>query len=107
VADEDESVKLPLECCVANGVLTITVNAATVKWATEHHEAFYNPDAETENGEESYTVKVKDAKVWLEEVAMQITDEREDGSSLLSDLFDKAIENAAEQGSEGLADEDD
>lgn len=96
----DQDIKLPLECHAADGVLTITVNAATVKFATENHPTFWNPEDDT------YRFKVADANEWLESVARHITDEREDGSTLLTDLFDKAIENAVEQGEEGLADED-
>lgn len=97
---EDESVKLPLEAKIVDGVLTITVNAATVKFATENHEEFW--DAEND----VYRFKVADPAIWLESVVGRITEEREDGSTLLTDLFDKAIENAVEQGDEGLADED-
>jgi hypothetical protein len=93
----DPEVKLPLEANIVDGVLTITVNAATVKFATEHHEAFYDADNDV------YLYKVADPKEWLESVVGRITNEREDGSTLLTDLFDKAIENAVEQGDEGLA----
>lgn len=95
----ETEVKLPLEANIVDGVLTITVNAATVKFATEHHEAFYDGDNDV------YLYKVADLAIWLESVVGRITDEREDGSTLLTDLFDKAIENAVEQGDEGLVDE--
>lgn len=97
----DQQVKLPLECKIVDGVLTITVNAATVKWATEHHEAFWDPETDT------YRYKVEDADVWLDSVCERINTELgEDGSTLLTQMFDKAIETAVEQGEFGLADED-
>lgn len=95
----DQEVKLPLGCVIANGVLTISVNAATVKFATENHPTFW--DAETD----TYMLKVADPAEWLRSVAFHLTDESEDGSTLLTKLFDDAIERAAEQGEEGLVDE--
>lgn len=96
----DNGVKpsLPLTCEVVDGAIRITVDAATLKWATEHHDTYWLPDTDT------YSVKVADQDEWLQSVARHIEDEREDGSSLLTDLFDKAIEAAVEQGEEGLED---
>jgi hypothetical protein len=92
-----EEVKLPLECKVVDGVLTITVNAATVKFATENHEEFWDADTDT------YRYKVTDPAEWLESVCRRINAELgEDGSTLLTRMFDNAIYEAAEQGEEGL-----
>lgn len=93
--------KLPLACTIRNGVLKISVNAATVKFATENHPDFWEPDTDT------FRYKVADQKEWLKSVARRINFELgEDGSTLLSRMFDKAIIDAIEQGDEGLVDED-
>jgi hypothetical protein len=89
--------KLPLTCRVKNGVIQISVNAATVEFATVNHPALYDPEAD----EGRYIVT--DQQEWLKGVAHYITDEREDGSSRLTDLFDSAILEAIEQGWEGVA----
>lgn len=88
--------KLPLTCRVERGAIRISIDAATVKFATENHPEFWDCEADT------YRYKVADSAEWLKSVARYITHEREDGSSLLTDLFDKAIYEAVEQGEEGL-----
>jgi len=93
--------RFPLQCVVADGALIILVSADVVKYATEHHEAFYDHDHDV------YRFKVADPQVWLQSVAKRLTAEFEGGSTPLSRLFDQAIETAVDQGDEGLEDEDD
>ena len=93
--DKDERTKdpkVPLEAKVERDAIVIRVGRDTVKFATENHPTFWNPETDT------YSLRVADPDEWLRSVVLHINDEREDGSSLLSDLFDKAIEAAAEQG---------
>lgn len=87
--------KLPLTCRVERGAIRISVDAATVKFATENHPEFWDPETDT------YHYVVLDPSQWLRSVARYITDEREDGSSRLTDMFDSAIKEAIEQGEEG------
>src|SRR4029077_5027439 len=93
---------IPLQCIAADGVLIILVDAEVVKFATEHHEAFYDADNDKYMGN-----KVEDATQWLESVAGRLNGELgEDGSTLLSVALDKAIYTAVDQGDEGLVYED-
>lgn len=87
--------KLPLTCRVRHGAIRIAVDADTVAFATENHPDFWDGETDT------YTIVVTDKAEWLKSVARYITDEREDGSSPLTDLFDKAILEAINQGEEG------
>ena len=97
-----EKWSIPLQCIAADGVLIVLVDAETVKFATEHHEAFYNADADKYLGN-----KVAEAQQWLESVVARLTEELgEDGSTLLSTALERAIEQAVEQGDEGLVYED-
>ena len=41
-------------------------------------------------------------KVFIKDVVNELTNEAEDGTTLLHQTFDKAIENAIENGSEGI-----
>jgi hypothetical protein len=90
------SVKMPLTCRVVKGVLTITINADTVQFATDNHPGYW--DGET--GEQM--CKVADKNVWLQSVVERINHEEEDGSTFLTKMMDAAIADAIEQGEEGL-----
>ena len=93
-----------LQAIAAEGVLVVVVSSDVVKFATEHHGDFWDPDAEGDG----YKLKVADEQTWLESVAQHLNDELgEDGSTLLTQALDKAIYNAADQGEEGLKYEDD
>lgn len=88
-----------LKCEIVNGLLTITVSADLVKYATEHHPDFYDVDSDV------FRVKVADEAEWLKSVSHRLTHVEEGGSTLLSDVFDAAIYAAVDQGDEGLVDE--
>ncbi|HWX30995.1 MAG TPA: hypothetical protein VNZ53_26600 [Steroidobacteraceae bacterium] len=89
-----------LQAIAGEGVLVVVVSADAVKFATEHHESFYDAD------NDRYMVKVADEQTWLESVARCLNAELgESGETLLSQAFDKAIYEAVDQGEEGLADE--
>jgi hypothetical protein len=92
------AVKMPLRCRILKGVLTITVGADTVKFATENHPTFFNEEGEN-------TLEVADKSEWLRSVVSRINSEEEDGSTLLTKMLDDAIAEAVEQGEEGLRDE--
>lgn len=92
--------KLPLRCIVRAGVLTIEVDAATVKFATENHPGYWNEHTDARHGGK---VKVTNQRTWLRSVRDAINRELgEDGSTLLTEMMDKAISEAVEQGEEGL-----
>jgi hypothetical protein len=88
---------MPLKAEISrDGLLMITVSADIVKWATEHHPEYWDADTDT------YSIKVANKREWLRSVVRAINHEAEDGSTMLSDMMDKAIELAAEGGEEGL-----
>ena len=95
--------RIRLQAVAIDGALVVVVSSDVVKFATEHHGDFWDPDAEGEG----YRLKVEDEQVWLESVARHLNDELgENGDTLLTQALDKAIYNAAEQGEEGIAYDD-
>lgn len=95
--DRTSEQKLALQCVIAEGALVIIVSASVVKYATEHHPDFYDADNDV------YLIKVADEQEWLRSVSRRLTEQFEGGSTPLSELFDKAIYKAVDQGDEGLA----
>jgi hypothetical protein len=73
----------PLCCVVEGGVLTISIGVDTLAFA----------DAER-NG-----LDIINPAGFAEDVARELTKEKEDGSTPLTDLLDEAMENAANNGS--------
>lgn len=80
---------------VADGKLTISIDIGTLAWATVH---------ECENRDTGIPVgtNVIDAEQFAKDVLHELQDEREDGSTLVTDLLDRAAFAAFENGSMGL-----
>ena len=85
-------------CRVRDHRITITIGKRLLKFATENHPHFW--DGETRK--EQPCVKIDDIEVFMAEVVLEINAEREDGSTLLTDMLDAAIQNAVENGCEGI-----
>lgn len=83
----------PLRCTFKDNVLSITLDAETLKCATENHPTWSGLDS-------AYVVE--DEKVYAAEVVTSLNSEREDGSTLVTDMIDAAIEHAIENGCEGI-----
>lgn len=99
VALSEKPKGIRLQAVAIEGALVVVVSSDVVKFATEHHGEFWDPDAEVDG----YRLKVDDEQVWLESVARHLNDELgESGDTLLTQALDKAISNAAEQGGEGI-----
>jgi len=90
---------LPLRCVYVDGVLSFQVGVNTIKWAVEHHPELV--DAEHYPGLES-PVTVNNPDVFAAELARKINDESEDGSTMLTDMLDKAIMEAIADGADGV-----
>lgn len=88
----------PLTVTVEGGTLVVRIGvnvlahaAALSDWANPFNEA-------TDNHQREFAIT--DAKLFAKEVARALEDEREDGSSLLTDVLDKASEDAVSDGAE-------
>lgn len=81
---------------MSRGVLSIQIGAQTLKGAAERHEEFWQPQTD------KVAVVVNEPKVFAQSVFEALSAEREDGSTLVTDMLDAAIKEAIEQGSEGL-----
>ncbi len=89
--------KMPLRAVVRDGCLVISVDAETVKFATENHPDFWDGEAGV------YTLIVKNKLKWLRSVVDSLNSESaEDGSTILTSAMDKALALAAENGEVGV-----
>ena len=95
----------PLHVTVVDGCVRIEIGTRTLAravacspWATPYDE---------NRGDFFRTFAIADIEQFAKDVVSAMRDEREDGSSLLTDLLDKSAQEAIEQGSEALADADD
>ena len=81
---------------VVDNVLTISIEMDTLACAFEHGE--YNWDDEKE--EPRY--QVTSPKKFIQDVKDELLEEDHDGTTLVHLMFDKAMENAVEQGTEAI-----
>lgn len=87
---------VPLRCELVNGAIEFVIGAKVLAHATNICPALY--DAENDRGRYSVT----DPAAFAADVLREINHEKEDGSTILTDLLDKAVERAIEQGAEGV-----
>lgn len=90
-ADWSES---PLSVYVADGRLVISIGVETLKYCHNSLEEGF----EAKKGYGSGFL-ITDAKGFAADVASELTSEREDGSTILTDLLDVAVQKAADNGS--------
>jgi hypothetical protein len=90
----------PLRCTVEGEELVIRIGINTLAWAEQSERRdtpFWTYD------EEKYEYvprwKIINDLEWAKDVVREINREEEDGSSLLTNLLDKASDNALDQGS--------
>ncbi len=92
----------PLEVKVNKGVLSISIGIDTLSFCFEESE-YNNPCQEIGDSYEFVRqYKIKDSLEFAKDVRRALLDEREDGSTILTDLLDKACEEAVDQGSLGI-----
>jgi len=89
----------PLTVEVKDNKLIISIGIDTLAFVAERCPHFYNYDKH--NNEEKY-VTVVDNNELAHDVVRALTDEEEDGSTILHRLIDDAIEDAYEDGSLGF-----
>jgi len=75
----------PLRIAVTNSRLIISVGISRLE-GNDHHPTI--PE-----------LKIDDLQQWGEDVAMELQRDDEQGASLLTDMFDKAMQNAIDMGS--------
>lgn len=93
-----------LQCRIIGGRLIVEIGIDTLAFATKESPTLYQRYGyDKEKGEERKDfVTINDPDVWAKEVLRQIEAEAEDGSSLMTKLFDDAIERAIDDGAEGI-----
>jgi hypothetical protein len=92
----------PLTVSVAGGVLRIEIGVSTLAFATLHSQYVYDMMPGRHRHDEREVAKrfsIPDEKGFAEEIRSALLDEEEDGSSLLTELLDKAAQVAIEDGS--------
>ena len=87
---------VPLRCEVVNGAIEFTIGAKVLAHATNISPNLY--DAENDRGQ----YRVTDPSAFAKEVARELDRESEDGSTPLTRLLDTVIEEAINQGAEGV-----
>jgi len=82
-----EGIKVSLN----EGRIIISLDIKTLAFCANEHPLFFVDP-----------VKVTDAQVFAEEIVRVLKEEQEDGSTILTNLFDDAIVMAVEDGCEGI-----
>jgi len=88
--------EMPLRCEEIDGAIDMGIGRNVLKFAAENHPDFYDVRLDGPN------IKITNAAVFAREVMYAINAENEDGSTLLTDMLDKAIKQAVENGCEGV-----
>lgn len=95
--------KRGLGASIEGNDLVIRVDLKVLAFAFEHSE-YNTPYQMDQQGNYDYReqFKITNTKKFAEEVVRALYDEREDGSNLMTDLMDKACQDAVESGCEGV-----
>ena len=70
--------------------------ASATKWCPELDDVLLNEDGSFSE------VTVSDADLWMKTVLFELNRESENGSTIVHEMFDKAISNEIDNGAEGL-----
>jgi spore coat polysaccharide biosynthesis protein SpsF (cytidylyltransferase family) len=89
-----------LELKIIDNCLVIRIWIDTLAWATEHSEK--NEVWDEEKEDYVNTVKIKDNLQFAKDVMRELSEEEEDGTTMVHLLLDNATEKAIENGSLGL-----
>lgn len=88
-----------LDARIIDGEIVIRLSIRIVATAARGLEAFEHIDEETD---EVRCPKITDAAKFAEAVVVELNRDSEDGSTLLTNMFDEAFQAAAEWGAEGI-----
>ena len=92
----------PLRCEVRGELLVISIGVKTLTWSAHHENGGPEELETTDRGGQKCRVNDKKSKEWAEDVAFEMTREDETGASMLTDFIDKAMVEAADNGSQAL-----
>jgi hypothetical protein len=92
---EIKSVDSPLKAEVIDGRIVISIGVETLKYCHNRLEEGFEPRKGYGSG-----FLITDATGFARDIVSRLKKEREDGSTILTDLLDKATEEAAEDGSQ-------
>jgi len=79
-------------------MISLSVGDSVLRFAAENHPDFWDGNS----GKDVPNIKVTDISEFAKEVVMKLNEEREDGSTLVTDLLDKAIKQSVEDGCTGI-----
>lgn len=87
----------PLRCTIEDEKLIISIGIDTLAFAAKEHPFFWS-------GEDDKTpcINVTDNAMFAKEVALALQHEAEDGSTLITRVIDKAMQDAVEDGCYGV-----
>ena len=88
----------PLDCRVEGKRIAVYVGFDELVFAAAHHPAFWDK----ESGESIPNINVTDPAIFAQEVVRQLNREGEDGSTPVTRLLGRAIEDAVGDGCEGI-----
>jgi hypothetical protein len=88
----------PLRCTIEDGKLIVSIGIDVLAWCAREHPSFWNgEDDDTPN------INVTDPEIFAREIQREMEKEAEDGSTLVNRMIDMAIQNAYEDGCQGVA----
>lgn len=90
----------PLNVRVEKGQIVISIGISTLAFSL--HISDDNNPFDNEKNDYKRSYKVTDEEEFADEVVHSLQDEREDGSTILTDLLDKAMSDAIDQGAQGV-----
>lgn len=90
----------PLTITIEQEQLVIRIGISTLAFAFDHSEE--NNPWNDEKNDFVRSFKVTNKKEFANDVLITLREEKEDGSTLLTDLLDKACNTAVENGSRGV-----
>lgn len=97
-ADPSRKEAHPLTCHVEEDRIAVYIGFDELAFAAANHPDFWDG----ESGEDVPNIKITDVSVFAREVVQQLNREDEDGSTLVTKLLDRAIEDAVGGGCEGV-----
>ena len=96
----------PLKCSVEDGEIVIRIGIETMKEAAQYEgrDPFWVDEDNAGHYFQRY--KVVDPLEFAKDIVRQLQDEAEDGSSMLTNLLDKACDKAIDDGSLGVSEDE-
>lgn len=97
---ERENLGFPLRCEFVDGALQFRVSINTIKWLVENHPVLV--DVENCGPVIEQPITVRYPVTFTKDLIKKINEEAEDGSTILTDMLDRAILDAIADGAEGV-----